>query len=179
MNKNSLMIIPLIISLTWLSFGTVMAADALVVGQQAPNFELMDQDGNRVSLAARQGQGWTVLYFYPKAGTPGCTTEACAFRDAIQSIRNLNAEVYGISTDEVKSLLAFHQKHKLKFSLLADPDAKVTSAYGVKLPILQMAKRWTFLLDPNLIIRQIDEDVDPAMHAQTVAEQLKQLQVQP
>jgi len=93
--------------------------------------------------------------------------------------RNQNAEVYGISTDEVKNLLDFHQKHKLSFTLLSDPDAKVTEAYGVKMPILKMAKRWTFIIDPTLVIRQIDDDVDPALDAQRVAEKLKQLQAGP
>ena len=165
--------------LSCLPFFTSVPAEALNVGQPAPQFQLKAQDGNEISLASRQGKGWTVLYFYPKAGTPGCTTQACAFRDAIQAIRNQNAEVYGISTDEVKNLLNFHQKHKLSFTLLSDPDAKVTEAYGVKMPILKMAKRWTFIIDPTLVIRQIDNDVDPALDAQRVAEKLKQLQAGP
>lgn len=162
--------------LSWLPFVTSVQADALAVGQPAPQFQLTSQDSSEFSLASRQGKGWTVLYFYPKAGTPGCTKQACAFRDAIQTIRSQNAEVYGISTDEVKSLLDFHQKHKLGFTLLSDPDAKVTEAYGVKMPVLKMAKRWTFIIDPALVVRYIEDDVDPALDAQRIAEQLKQLQ---
>jgi len=162
--------------LSWLPFVATAQAETLQVGQAAPTFQLQAQDGNQVSLAERKDKGWTVLYFYPKAGTPGCTKQACAFRDAIKTIRDQNAEVYGISTDEVKSLLSFHEKHKLTFTLLADPDAKITEAYGVKMPVVSIAKRWTFIIDPALIIRQIDNDVDPALDAQKVAESLKRLQ---
>ncbi len=151
-------------------------AQILSVGQAAPQFQLQAHDGSQISLAAREHQGWTVLYFYPKADTPGCTAQACAFRDAIEIIRKQNAEVYGISTDKVSDLLKFHQKYHLSFPLLADPDATVTEAYGVKMPVLKIAKRWTFIIDPNLVIRQIDDDVDPALDAQKVAERLQALQ---
>jgi len=151
-------------------------AEKVSVGQQAPLFTLHAQDGSTLDLASRQGKGWTVLYFYPKAGTPGCTTQACAFRDAIKVIRNENADVFGISTDDVEDLQKFHQEHQLTFTLLSDPDAKVTEAYGVKMPVVTVAKRWTFILDPSLVIRQIDDDVDPAMDAMRVAKELQKLQ---
>ncbi len=156
-------------------FFSAAQAQELKIGQPAPRFQLKDQNGDEISLEARLGKGWTVLYFYPKAGTPGCTTQACAFRDSIQLITGQNAEVYGISTDDVEALLKFHQKYKLNFTLLSDPGAKVTEAYGVKLPVLNMAKRWTFILDPDLIIRQINDKVDPATDAKKVAETLKRL----
>jgi peroxiredoxin Q/BCP len=151
-------------------------AEPLRVGQAAPEFKLEAQDGRPVSLASRRGKAWTVLYFYPKADTPGCTTQACAFRDAIQAIKERNADVFGVSTDGVEALAKFHRKYKLNFTLLADPDAKVTEAYGVKMPVLKLAKRWTFILDPNLVIRDINDKVDPALDAQTVADTLKSLQ---
>jgi peroxiredoxin Q/BCP len=154
-------------------------AEPLQVGQKAPSFQLRDQDGNLVNLASRAGRGWTVVYFYPKAGTPGCTTQACAFRDSIQLIRNRNAEVFGISTDDVADLAEFHRKHRLNFALLSDPDARVTEAYGVKLPVLKMAKRRTFILDPQLMIRQINDQVDPALDAKSVAEMLARMQAAP
>lgn len=179
MQKTNSILKKLALFFSWLPFAASVQAEPLQVGQPAPQFQLTTQDGVDTSLASRQGKGWTVLYFYPKAGTPGCTTQACAFRDAIQAIRAQNAEVYGISTDEVKDLLAFHQKHKLSFTLLSDPDAKVTEAYGVKMPVLKMAKRWTFIIDPNLVVRRIDDDVDPALDAQRVAAALKQLQGNP
>ncbi|MCX7076435.1 MAG: peroxiredoxin [Methylococcales bacterium] len=162
-----------------LSLFTLMGlahAEKVSVGQQAPLFTLHAQDGSTLDLASRQGKGWTVLYFYPKAGTPGCTTQACAFRDAIKVIRSENADVFGISTDDVENLQKFHKEHQLTFTLLSDPDAKVTEAYGVKMPIVTVAKRWTFILDPSLVIRQIDDDVDPAMDAMRVAKELQKLQ---
>lgn len=163
-----------------LSLGVSLASAAnsepLAVGQKAPAFQLKTQDGQDVKLSARQGKGWTVLYFYPKAGTPGCTTQACAFRDALQQVRERNAEVYGVSTDEMSALADFHKKHRLNFTLLSDPDARVTEAYGVKMPVMKMAKRWTFIIDPDLVIRDIDDDVDPALDAQLVAQRLKRLQ---
>lgn len=159
-----------------LIWGSVARADTLQVGRDAPIFQLTAHDGSEMRLLDRQNKGWTVLYFYPKAGTPGCTAQACAFRDAINAIRAQNAEVFGISTDDLADLKAFHEKHKLSFSLLSDPDAKVTERYGVKIPVLNMAKRWTFIIDPALVIRQIDDDVDPALDAERVAKSLKRLQ---
>jgi len=176
MKKTSSRFKQLAFCLSWLPFVSAAHAEPLQVGQTAPSFQLKNQEGNEVKLADRQNQGWTVLYFYPKADTPGCTKQACAFRDSIQLIRDQNAEVYGVSTDEVSSLQAFQQKYKLNFTLLSDPDAEVTEAYGVKMPIVKYAKRWTFIIDPSLVIRKIDNDVDPALDAQRVADSLKQLQ---
>ncbi|PPD33280.1 MAG: peroxiredoxin [Methylomonas sp.] len=154
----------------------MLQAETMQIGQKAPLFELQAYDGSVMRLLDRQQQGWTVLYFYPKAGTPGCTTQACAFRDAIKTIRDQHAEVYGISTDDLKALQDFHTKHRLSFSLLSDADAKVTDSYGVKMPVIKMAKRWTFIIDPELVIRQIDDDVDPALDADRVAKSLQKLQ---
>jgi peroxiredoxin Q/BCP len=151
-------------------------AETVLVGQSAPLFTLYDHDGSQFSLQDRRNQGWTVLYFYPKAGTPGCTAQACAFRDAIKLIRDQNAEVYGISTDDVGDLKAFHQEHKLTFILLSDLDATVTGLYGAKMPVLDFAKRWTFILDPELTIRQIETDVDPVLDAVRVAKALRHFQ---
>lgn len=166
--------------LSWLPFvNTTVQAETLQVGQTAPRFELKTQTGALFNLASRQQQGWTVLYFYPKADTPGCTKQACAFRDSIQLIRNQNADVFGISTDSVESLQAFQQKYHLNFTLLSDPDALATEAYGVKMPVVKYAKRRTFILDPDLVVRKIDDDVDPAQDAQRVADALKQLRSAP
>lgn len=164
--------------LSWLPFATAAQAEAPMPGQPAPLFQLKTQDGSNVSLADRRGQGWTVLYFYPKAGTPGCTKQACAFRDSLQLIRARHAEVFGISTDSVAELAAFHAQHRLTFTLLSDPEAQATDAYGVKMPILALAKRRTFIVDPQLIIRRIDDDVDPAMDPQHVAAALAALQAE-
>lgn len=149
-------------------------AEPLNVGQKAPDFELLTQDGAPFKLSSRMG-AWTVLYFYPKADTPGCTKQACAYRDAILKIRDQNAEVYGISTDSVESILAFHKKYHLSFTLLADADGKVTERYGVKMPLVNLAKRWTFIVDPAGVVRDINTDVDPASDADVVAKRIKDL----
>src|SRR5215831_8911866 len=133
----------------------------LQAGQPAPLFTAKTQDGAAFDLASRKGQ-WTVLYFFPKAGTPGCTKQACAFRDNIALIRDQGADVYGISTDTVESQAAFHKEQQLPFTLLADPDGVVTEKYGAKMPLLTMAKRWTFIIDPTLTIQLVERDVDPA-----------------
>ena len=153
-------------------------SDTLEPGQKAPLFEAQTHEGNPFRLADRKDHGWTVLYFYPKAETPGCTTQSCAFSDAIKKIHKLNAEVYGISSDNVESQADFHKHHGLKFTLLSDPESKVIRAFGAKMPLLGMSKRWTFIVDPALVIRHIERDVDPAMDAVYVAEQLKRLQTE-
>ncbi len=176
MQKRSSLFKKLTLALALLPFiSTAVEADKLAVGQVAPQFELKTHEGISIDLASRKDKGWTVLYFYPKAGTPGCTAQACAYRDSISLIRSQNAEVYGISTDDVKDLLSFHQKHNLTFTLLSDADGKVTEAYGVKMPIVNFAKRWTFIIDPSLIIRSIDTDVDPVLDAKHVADEISKL----
>lgn len=146
------------------------------VGDAAPLFELPNQANKMFKLEERKGKGWTVLYFYPKAETPGCTKQACAFRDSINVIRALNAEVYGVSTDTVEAQAKFHEHHGLKFDLLADSEAKVTKQYDVKMPLVNISKRWTFLIDPELKVRWVFDKVDPVQDPKMVAEKLKELQ---
>lgn len=161
-----------------LSFGVPAAhgvkAEPLTLGLKAPDFELKTEEGKTFRLSSRHG-AWTVLYFYPKADTPGCTKQACAYRDAIKKIRDENAEVYGISTDNVAAIDAFHKKHHLSFTLLADDTGEVTESYGVKMPLVNLAKRWTFIVDPSGIIRDINTDVDPASDAEMVASRIRTL----
>jgi len=157
-----------------LGLASAGAGAELKAGDPAPLFTAKTQDGGVFSLASQKGQ-WTVLFFYPRAGTPGCTKQACAFRDSIKVIRDEGAEVYGISTDSVEDQAAFHKEHHLAFPLLADPDGTVTEAYGAKMPLLTMSKRWTFIIDPTLTIRQVQRDVDPAQDAQRVAAELARL----
>ncbi len=146
----------------------------LKVGSPAPLFEVKTHKGEDFKLESRKGQ-WTVLFFYPKADTPGCTTQACAFRDHIEKIRAEGAEIYGISADTVKDQAAFHKKHKLNFDLLADDKSEVIKLYGSKMPMMKFSKRWTFILDPELKIRSIEKDVDPALDAKRTAEQINKL----
>lgn len=147
----------------------------LQAGDPAPAFSSTLDDGSPFELASRRGK-WTVLYFYPKADTPGCTKQACAFRDAIAPLRELGAEVIGVSMNTAAQQAAFKKKHRLNFPLLADEKGAIARLYGAKMPMLPMSKRWTFLLDPELTIRRVDRDVDPAADAARVAEALKALQ---
>lgn len=155
------------------SFTVAEAAD-LKVNDPAPLFTLKNHEGKDFDLKSRAGQ-WTVLYFYPKAETPGCTKQACAFRDNIKKIRAQGAEVYGISADTVEKQAGFHKSQRLNFDLLADPDAKVIDQYGSKMPMVSMSKRWTFIINPELKIASIDKDVDPVIDSQKIADRIAEL----
>lgn len=151
----------------------VAGATDLKVGDTAPQFSTKNHEGKDFNLTSRKG-AWTVLFFYPKAGTPGCTKQACAYRDSINKIRTQGAEVFGISTDTVEDQAKFHKEHRLNFELLADPDASITNLYGSKMPVIKLSKRWTFIIDPLLKIRSIEKDVDPVMDSQRVASQISE-----
>lgn len=164
---------------TFLLFSSMMITETTLandvkLNDPAPLFKVKNHTGAEFDLATRKGK-WTVLYFYPKAGTPGCTKQACAFRDSIQKIRDLGAEVYGISTDTVEDQAKFHKQHRLTFDLLADADAKVTELYGAKMPLVKISKRWTFIIDPQLKIRNVLKDVDPAMDSERVVAEITKL----
>jgi peroxiredoxin Q/BCP len=152
-------------------------ASDLKLGDHAPALKLKTDQGTIFNLQSRKGQ-WTVLYFYPKAGTPGCTKQACAFRDSISQIRKLGAEVYGVSADNVEALQKFKKNQNLNFVLLADPKLDAIKAYGTKMPVVNISKRWTFIIDPELKIRSIDKNVDPVLDAKKVADTLQRLQKQ-
>lgn len=141
---------------------------------QAPDFNLPDQNGNMHSLGDYTGK-WLVLYFYPEDDTPGCTTEACNFRDARELIAQLGgAEVVGISQDTVESHKNFADKNGLNFTLLSDTKRHVIKAYdswGV-----MMTKRNTFIIDPKGIIVKKYHSVSPSEHAAEIIEDLRVLQ---
>lgn len=172
--KMSVKVLPLLALTVGVFLNLSAQAAELKPGDAAPQFKLSTQAGKDFDLVSRKGK-WSVLYFYPKADTPGCTKQACAFRDSINAIREQGAEVYGISVNSVSEQKQFHDKHNLNFELLADQEAKVTELYGAKMPMVKMSKRWTFILDPELKVRAIEKDVDPVKDAQRVAEKLKSL----
>ncbi len=149
---------------------------SVMEGQAAPDFTLPDQNGNPVSLSEKRGQ-WVVLYFYPKDDTPGCTKEACSFRDNLVSIHQLNAVVLGVSVDSVKSHKAFSDKFNLNFPILADDRQKVCKEYGTLTHFrgLEVAKRSTVIVDPNGIIRKIFPSVKPTDHALEIFQALQKL----
>jgi peroxiredoxin Q/BCP len=142
-------------------------------GQLAPPFEAQDQTGKTVRLADFKGNQTVVLYFYPKDDTPGCTAQACSLRDGYGAIQASGAVVIGVSADNEKSHAAFAAKYDLPFSILADPDRKIIDPYGVKMPVFGVAKRWTFIIDKQGVIRHIISDVDTKHHDDQVLALLK------
>lgn len=157
------------------SYAAGQETGEIALDSVAPDFTLPDQDGKPFKLADRKGN-WTVVYFYPKADSPGCTEQACAFRDAIKKIEARNGKLVGISADSQEAQKKFHEKHRLTFDLLADSESKVISLYGVKVPLIGIARRTTFIIGPDLKIRSIAKDVDPAFDADWSAETLDELQ---
>jgi peroxiredoxin Q/BCP len=138
-------------------------------GDQAPDFELPDQDGRTVRLSDSRGQQ-TVVYFYPKADTPGCTTQACGVRDHRADYAKVGSVVLGISPDSVAKVKRFHDKYDLDFALLADEGHAVADAYGVWAEKSMYGKtyfgneRTTFIVDPAGKVAQILRKVKPAEH---------------
>jgi thioredoxin-dependent peroxiredoxin len=142
---------------------------------QAPNFTLSDQHGTQHSLSEYAGK-WLVLYFYPQDETPGCTAEACAFRDGREDLAAMGAEVVGISADTVESHAAFAENHELNFTLLADPKKIAIKAYGTYDEATGKTRRFTFLITPEGNIAKKYEDVTPAIHTVQIIDDLKTLQ---
>lgn len=155
---------------------SAMAAGQYEVGKLAPEFELPDQTGQLHSLEDYRGQ-WVVLYFYPKDQTPGCTTEACEFRDNIFEFRKANAQILGVSFDDVESHLEFAENYDLPFPLLSDTEGFAADAYGVRTRMfgMKVAKRQTFLIDPVGNLAKHYEEVKPETHSTEVLADLRDL----
>lgn len=151
--------------------------ERLDTGSAAPDFTLRDQDGNEVSLADLRGRK-TVLYFYPAAMTPGCTTQACDFRDSISSLEGAGYRVIGISRDEPSKLAAFRERDGLTFTLLSDPDHAVHAAYGAwgeKMnygKVVEGVLRSTFVLDEDGTITLAQYNVKATGHVARLRKQL-------
>ncbi len=150
----------------------------LSVGEKAPDFNLLDQNNQTVSLDSFQGQH-VLLYFYPKDDTPGCTTEACNFRDDYSSYQNAKVVILGVSPDSPTSHKKFQDKYQLPFTLLADENHQVCDLYKVWGPKKSFGKeydgvhRTTYLIDPDRIIQEVFQKVSPAKHSAQVLEILK------
>lgn len=159
-----------------LLLGSGIALAAPAVNEPAPDFELADQTGKTHRLGDYAGQ-WVVLYFYPKDDTPGCTTEACEFRDNIFAFRRMNAQILGVSFDDIESHKEFAEEYNLPFPLLADTEGKVIDAYDVRGGMMgfQIAKRQTFIIDPEGRIAKHYEKVDPDEHSAEVLADLEAL----
>ena len=147
----------------------------LKVGDKAPNFSLQDQNNITHTLSDYEGQ-WVVLYFYPKDDTPGCTTQACDFRDAVKRIIASKSVVFGLSLDSVASHKLFAEKYNLPFSLLADETREVSELYDSLRKLLGYAKRNTFIVNPKGNIAKIYLSVDPKTHSEMVLSDLSSLQ---
>jgi peroxiredoxin Q/BCP len=156
----------------------------LEAGQAAPEFTLPDQDGEDVSLAALRGST-VVLYFYPKADTPGCTTQACGIRDHHDDYAERGVRVLGVSPDPVKAVKAFHDKQALDFTLLADADHAVAEAYGTWVEKSMYGRtymgnaRATFIIGPDGVVTHVFPKVSPKTHDEVVLKALDGMSAQP
>lgn len=153
----------------------------LKVGDRAPTFTLKDQDGRSHQLSD-YAKSWVVLYFYPRDNTPGCTKEACSFRDSIDVLRNINTEVIGISKDSILSHQSFIDRYNIPFTLLSDPEKEIIKKYGAWQKKNSFGReyygthRMTYLIDPKGKIAKIYKTVNPLKHVDQVIADLSKLQ---
>jgi thioredoxin-dependent peroxiredoxin len=168
------LLIALIAALALLAYRGLRSGNPPQPGEIAPDFRLPDQSGTLRSLSDSSGR-WRVLYFYPRDDTPGCTQEACHFRDDFAALRALGAEVIGISLDSPASHARFAGKYQLPFHLLADESGNTARAYGALMDfgLLRMARRYTFLIDPDGRIAVSYLSVNTADHSRKVIEDLQ------
>ena len=145
-------------------------------GAQAPAFSLPDQNGRLRTNAEFRGR-WLVLYFYPKDDTPGCTEQACTFRDDLHKLTALGAEIVGVSVDDTLSHQAFAKKYSLPFPLLADAKGELARRYGSlrDLGLIRFARRNTFLIDPQGRVAKVYLSASTSRNSQEVIDDLKQL----
>jgi peroxiredoxin Q/BCP len=151
------------------------AAQPLGSGARAPDLVGTNPDGSRVGLADAKGK-FAVVYFYPKDDTPGCTKEACAFRDTFDKYKAAGVVIFGVSRDSEESHRKFRENHNLPFPLVADESGAVQRAYGVPSRFGKLASRMTFLVDREGKIARVWPDVDPAVHAAEVLAAVHELQ---
>jgi peroxiredoxin Q/BCP len=132
-------------------FASGAHAEPLAIGADVPSVAQQNQEGQTVKLAEVGAEGYLLVYFYPKADTPGCTKQACSLRDAYAALTDKGVRIFGVSTDKVKSQKAFHEKYKLPFDLLADEDSKVVGAFGVP-TTMGFSKRQAFLFKDGKLV---------------------------
>jgi thioredoxin-dependent peroxiredoxin len=156
-----------------------MTENTITEGAPAPDFSLPSTSGETISLSDFKDKQAVVLYFYPKDSTPGCTVEACSFRDNVAAVQSHGAVVLGVSPDSVKSHASFTQKQSLNFPLLADSERELAKAYGVWVEKKQYGRtfmgieRSTFLIDKNSNIKKIWRKVTPKTHVADVIQALE------
>jgi len=147
------------------------------VGSKIPFFVLPDQDGNNVDIEDKIGKNNLVIYFYPKDDTPGCTAEACSFRDQFVDFQDAGAEVIGISSDSVESHKQFAEKHRLPFRLLSDTTKKVRKSFGVSADMLGLIPgRVTYVIDKQGVVQHVfNSQMNAARHVEEAIAVLKHL----
>jgi peroxiredoxin Q/BCP len=184
-SRRGILVLAALLPVFALTFVTLVAGGRVAlaegatpeVGKPAPAFKLQDQAGKWHSLADYKGK-WVALYFYPKDDTPGCTTQACGFRDNIFAFNKEGAVILGISVDDMASHKEFAEKHSLPFTILADSDKAVTKSYGVLktyMGVMEMARRDTFIIDPQGRVAKHYESVKPEGHSELVLADIKAL----
>jgi len=149
-------------------------ADNMTVGIDAPNFTLQDSDNNSFTLSENEGKSPVILYFYPKAGTSGCTTQACGIRDQYQVFKEFGIQIWGISVDSKEDIKDFVRSGNLNFPLLSDESKEVAEKYGV-LNNIGIASRVTFIINKKGKIVNIIRNVEVDSHADQVLEFAKKL----
>jgi peroxiredoxin Q/BCP len=149
---------------------------SLKIGDIVPNFTAKDSHGEIFESKSVLGRKPLVIYFYPKDNTPGCTTEACSFRDQYEDFKDLGAEVIGISSDSVKSHNKFASKHKLPFILLSDQDKRLRQLFGVRDTLFGLLPgRVTYVIDKNGVVIYIFDSMNAAKHISKALETIKEL----
>jgi peroxiredoxin Q/BCP len=154
----------LIIGVLILFFAANCFAAMPKAGERAPLFAGQDQDGKEFRLADRIGKKIVLLYFYPKDFTGGCTKEACGFRDRVGELHANNVEIIGVSHDSVDSHKKFAEQYRLNSTLVADPDGKIIAAYNVKMPMMSLSKRVSFLIGLDGKIIHVTDAMNPQVH---------------
>ncbi|SHJ85849.1 peroxiredoxin [Pseudozobellia thermophila] len=149
----------------------------LKVGDEIPDFTLPDQYGKVFSSADLKGKKPMVIYFYPKDDTPGCTKEACGFRDGYEQFQELGAEVIGISSDSSEKHRNFAEKHRLPFTLLADTDKKVRKAFKVEKHLLILPGRETYVVDRKGKVAMVFNSMGASRHIQEALKALKSIKL--
>jgi peroxiredoxin Q/BCP len=165
-----------ILSVCLISLGLGTARAELEIGASAPDFRLQDQAGEWHTLEQYRGK-WVALYFYPKDDTPGCTKEACAFRDNIFAFDEIGATIIGVSLDDTESHAAFAEKYSLPFTILSDADGSTAEAYGVlkSMGTFRFAERQSFIIGPDGTVRKHYPKVNAEKHSEEVLADLKQI----
>ena len=154
-----------------------MDAHANLIGEIFPDFSLKDSHGNTFNQGGLKGS-WTVVFFYPKDGSPGCTIESCSFRDKQTEIEALGAQIIGVSADSMGRHQRFKAKHRLEYTLLSDPQSRLSKKLRLKRTLGFMRGRVTFVVDPDGVIQgTVTSQFNPKKHVRSAISQLKKLTI--